>query len=237
MLTVTSSAKTNHSWFFFLTVAPTSLGIPYRASPQPASPKADLISQLTTTSPTPEPSAISSLPSTSRDEPAHSNLAQETRESSDKQVKLDLIDDIDGSETPERAPVTPKRRQPAEEKKKSLIPDLEEDSQDAVEEATPGGEPKLSERVIKEREEREKRAAQKKEEQEREAAAKQAEADRLKQEADDKKQAAEERLKQRAEEAARRKEEQLKKQEVSLSNLVKKEKRVACNVNRIACNI
>ena len=172
------------------------------------------------TSPTPTlPAAVSSLPSTSPNESVPISLIETAAKSNDEQTQLDINDHVDGDETPEKSPVTPKRRHQLQEPRKSLISDIVgEDVQDAAEEITSEGEPKLSERVLKEREEREKRAAQKKEEQEREAAAKQAEIDRLQQEADNKKQAAEERLKQRAEEAARRKEEQLKKQEVCLTH-------------------
>ncbi|RUS88389.1 hypothetical protein EGW08_003845, partial [Elysia chlorotica] len=194
--------------------ATSTLTITDRTSPPPSSSQFALISQPlsspTSTLPAPAPSLVSS----SQNEPAPLTLSEPSVKPNNQQIQLDLSDHVDGEETPEKSPVTPKRRQQIEEPKKSLIYDFDgEDLQDAAEEMTPGGEPKLSERVIKEREEREKRAAQKKEEQEREAAEKQAEIDRLKQEADDKKLAAEERLKQRAEEAARRKEEQLKKQQ------------------------
>ncbi|GFS04391.1 reticulocyte-binding protein 2 homolog a [Elysia marginata] len=199
-----------------------------RTSPPAASSKANLILQLTTAS-SPSQAADSSMPSTTQDVPEPTNLVQTTARSNDEQTLLDLSDNVDSMETPQKSPVTPKRRQPVEEPRKSLIDDVDgEDIQDEPEDASPGGERKLSERVIKEKEERKKRAAQKKEEQEREAAEKQAEAERLKQEADDKKQAAEDRLRQRAEEAARRKEEQLKRKlEASQMCLAHTQKRQA----------
>ncbi|GFO40240.1 translation initiation factor if-2, partial [Plakobranchus ocellatus] len=185
----------------------TSLTIPERDIPRPASPKSELASQLRTPSPVfpPQP------PSSSAPAEAHGQLSlavtddllvvsQAQSSPAEVNEEIELEDEI-----VERKLVTPKRRQQPEEKRKSLIP---EDLPDAAREATSGGEPQLSERVIKEQEEREKRAAQRKEEKEREEAAKQAEADKTKQEAEEKKLAAEERLKQRVEEAAKRKEEE-----------------------------
>ncbi|CAL1546119.1 unnamed protein product [Lymnaea stagnalis] len=129
-----------------------------------------------------------------------------------EETPLEEIEEEVFVELEKAKPPAPKRREQPVEVKKALIED-EVKEVESTDNRREEDVPQISERVLKEKEERERKSAKLREDKEKAEMKKKEEEEKLRQQKEEKAKAAEERLKTRAAEAARKKEEDRKKQE------------------------